>query len=208
MPYCKACFEAFKPSVTRGIFCGKNLLCKKCISSIIYKLEWSKYEGVKTLFLSDYDGVLKSWLLRYKEKGDLELAPCFLEVFIPYIKAHFLGDTFIPLPSSKSRIERRGFSHLEEMCKAHDLKYLSCLVKADGEQKKKLGIGRCGRQDIDFIGDRGEIENKNVVLFDDVMTSGSTFKEALEVIKELKPKRIRGLILMDNRRTEERRISL
>lgn len=204
--YCKSCFEQIKLNPARRFLEKKPLLCDKCIFQIEKKLEYRDTFGIKTLFLSNYNGLMKEWLMHFKEYGDIELAPCFLSLFLPFIKLRFLNHIFVPLPSSPSRIKARGFSHLEEMLKASQLPFLTALTKRDGEQKNKGAVQRREKQGIALCVDPKVLEGKRVVLFDDVFTTGSTFRESLSVLKTVKAKCLKGLILMDNFRLNDLKI--
>lgn len=197
--YCKACMEEIKTSPFRYLFERNPILCDKCISEIKKEMVVRKINGIKTLFLSKYDGIFKRWLMNYKEYSDIELAPCFLYIFLPYIRIYFLNDIFLPLPSSPSRIEKRGFSHLVEILKSSGLNYLDVFYTTEiVQQKEKKGSQRNKDKKISLLASAKELENKKVVLFDDVLTSGATFNQSLQALKDIHVKSIKGLILMDN----------
>lgn len=204
--YCRACFQRINASPIRLFLEPHPYLCDTCIQQIEKKMEWRKSFGISTLFLSDYQGIMKGWLQQYKEYGDIALAPCFLSLFKPFLSFFFPGFLFVPLPSSPSRIKARGFAHLEEMLKAVSLPYLTALTKGETEQKLKDPLKRREKQGISLVVDEKKIEGTNIVLFDDVMTTGSTFRESAEVLSRYHPKKMRGLILMDNFRQEDLRV--
>ena len=200
--YCKICFTRFYPSTIREIIEGDPLICDNCISKIIKKLETRKIKGTKITFLSEYNGLLKDMLMNYKEYGDIELAPCFLYTFIGYIMIKFPFATFIPCPSSQSRIDKRGYSHLVEILKASKLKCLDCLTKGEGiEQKNTKAVQRLADKKIRIKEGITKIDAKRVVLFDDVYTSGSTFFQSKEALERVYDGKIEGLILLDNDKT-------
>lgn len=197
--FCKACMKEMKLAPIRWILERDPLLCDDCISIIIKKLEMKKVFDINILFLSEYDGYLKTLLMNYKEYGDIELAGCFLYVFLPFIRMMFPGYIFLPLPSSKKRTEARGFAHLEEMLRASGLPFLSVFERKDDiEQKEQKGSRRFLKKSIILNGEEKKINGRHVVLFDDVMTSGSTFLECLGLIKGAGVRKISGLILMDH----------
>ena len=197
--YCKSCFEAIHLSPIRRAIEKNPLLCDKCISKIEKKLVIRKFEGIPILFLSNYSGIMETWLMNFKEYKDVELAPCFLSIFLPFIRLLFPFHTFVPLPSSKERIEKRGFDHLSMILQASKLPFLSCLEKrSSGEQKNKTFIERRKEKGISLLPNASQLQGKRVVLFDDVLTTGSTFLESLKQIQKIEVKSIHGLILMDH----------
>lgn len=198
--YCKACMKEIKTSPFRLLAEKEPLLCDSCISQIKKKLEIRECFGIKVLFLSEYDDFFKNMLMNYKEFGDVELAPCFLYCFLPILKILFWNYTFLPLPSSQSRVKKRGFSHLVEMLKASKMNYLDVFSQKEELEQKNLSVSsRLGKKKIFLKEDKFMMPQKrNVVLFDDVMTSGSTFQQSLSCLKGLPFQKIKGVILMDN----------
>lgn len=207
--YCKSCFAEIKLAPCREIIENNPLLCDQCISKINAKLEVRKIFDTEILFLSDYDGLMKTWLMNYKEFGDIELAPCFLYLFKPFLRLFFPGYTYVPCPSSEKRIQKRGFDHLSEMLKSSSLPYQQILCqKSVIEQKNEKGMERFKSKGIAVKDDVSDISEKKIVLFDDVFTTGSTFYQSLSLIRKLTPKQIKGVIIMDNQKTEERKIKI
>jgi len=205
--YCKSCFKAFYPSPYRILLEGAPLLCDDCVSSISKEVAFRNFQGTRILFLGYYDGIMKTWLMNYKEKGDVELAPVFLSIYLLWIRLFFPHHLFVPLPSSDERVEKRGFDHLSRILEASKLPYQRMLHKGkSGEQKNNKGAKRFEKKNITLLEGTTSIADKRIVLFDDVLTTGSTFLESKEVLSTLGAKSISGLILLDNERSEERRV--
>lgn len=197
--YCKVCMKEMKLSPFRLLLEKEPYICDECLSQIVKKMEFREMFGIPTLFLSNYDGLLKSMLMNFKEFSDIELAPCFLFCFLPFIKMIYQGSLFLPLPSSKKRIEKRGFSHLEKMLKASDLEYLSVFEQMDDKEQKNASSTKRQSSKHIVLNDKAELlSGRKVVLFDDVLTSGATFHQSLAEIKKTNAKKISGLVLMDN----------
>lgn len=204
---CLSCCQPFTPSPIREILEGTPRLCDECLSKIVIKLEERNTFGFKTLFLSSYDGIYKTWLMNFKEYSDVVLAPCFLTTFLPLIRLRFPGRLFIPLPSSPDRVKKRGFAHLDLMLSASHLPYQACLLKGNQEEQKWLsGSKRNAPKAISVAPGSASLAGKRVVLFDDVFTSGATLKSSYDAILSLHPKQVEGLILMDNGHTGDQSI--
>ena len=196
---CISCFNEIESNSLRELLENNPVLCKECISKIKTKLSFERIDGCNILFLGEYDGMIKSWLMNFKEYGDIELAKAFLYVYLPLIKLLYHGYIFVPCPSSDERNNKRGFIHLEEILKAYNLPYWLALSKKSSFERKNLkALGRISSKDEITLNDKAkEIENKKIVIFDDVYTTGFTFKSSLNALKKANPKRIRGLILMN-----------
>lgn len=197
--YCRVCMNEFKIKPIRGILERNPMICDNCISDIRMKLGIQKIKDINVLFLSEYAGLLKQMLMNYKEYGDIELAPCFLNLFLPIIKLYSMNSIIVPLPSSKTRIEKRGFAHLDQMLKASNLKYINALEsKEESEQKENKASQRLKKKNIVLTKESQQIKGKRIILFDDVITSGSTFFQSLKTIQKASPKTVKGIILMNN----------
>lgn len=206
--YCLTCFEKLKISTFREIVENKSLICDACLENIPVLLKTIKLFSCKITLLSKYDSVFQTYLKNYKEYKDFELRKVFLYPFLSYIKIKFHNYLFIPCPSSKKRIEERGFDHLEEILKVNNIKYKLLLKKNSNIMQKDNNLtNRFLDESISIIkGKEKEVENKKIVLFDDVLTTGNTFKNSLLCLRKFKPKKIVGLIIMDNYNVEKLKI--
>ncbi len=205
--FCKSCFKEIRLTPIRSFIEREPILCDDCLSSVIKELASEEMFGIKVISLSRYDGIIKRWLFSYKELGDIELAPCFLFPFLPIIRLFFKRYVFVPLPSLKERSQKRGFIHLNEMLKASGLPFIDVLEKNKGQEQKELSVDeRLKKKGIEFSGREEQIKGKNIVLFDDVVTTGSTLKESLDVINSHNPKHVKALILMNNHDSPAKRI--
>lgn len=197
--FCKICFEKIDFSFLRNVVEHDINICSSCLDKIKVELSSSIIEGVKVKFLSFYDGILKQSILAYKESRDYELRDIFLYLFIPYIKYYSFNYIFVPIPSTKDNINRRGFNHLEDMLTPYKIKYVNALDNISNDMQKELKqTKRIKNKNIVLNSNAYQLKNKNIILFDDVYTTGSTLISSIKEIKKISPKRIKGLILMRN----------
>lgn len=206
--YCLTCFKEINLTPIRDFLENNPLICSNCLSQIPIKLIKRKIFNTSILFLSEYESVMKSYLMNYKEYKDVELAKVFLKPFLNIIKLLYKNYLFIPCPSSKMRVENRGIDHLEEILKVNKINYELVLTKNSNEIHKNLKMTDRFNQDTISIIDskKGSLKNKKIVLFDDVFTTGNTFKQSLEVLKKENPSIIKGLIILDNYKIDELKI--
>lgn len=102
----------------------------------------------------------------------------------------------LPAPSHESHDERRGFNHVQAIFsiislpivdafkKTVDIKQTSLNQKERAEVKKHI-VFECSEK----------LQNKNVLLIDDVKTTGSTLKRMIELVLKENPKKIKILVL-------------
>ena len=196
---CKACFQKFYPSFYRKVMEREILLCDECLKGVEMLLEEEKFFDSKVLFLSTYQGKIKKWLKYYKEYYDVALAPCFLSPFYLFLKMYSSHYTFVPCPSTKKKNEERGFKALSLILESQGFPVLDCLIKGEEEeQKSKKYLSRFSSQKITLDETVDLSATKGIILFDDVMTTGETFRQSYECLKKCYSKKIKGVILAKN----------
>lgn len=205
--YCKSCFKEIHTSQLRSFLEEDIIICDECLKQINIRLRYEKIRNIWILFLSTYDNIYKRWLIDYKERFDFELSKLFLIPFKHIVKIYSFNKSIVCCPSSILKIKERGFNHLEEILKSASLKYYSLLQNDSIAIQKEKGIIE-RREKRSFSIDRSikVDKDKTIILFDDIMTTGSTFFQSVDALNKAGFKKIRGLILMDNRFTDKRRL--
>ena len=111
---------------------------------------------------------------------------------------------FVPVPLFKGKLRKRGYNQAEvlsfELAKRFNLKFLGILEKGKNTPSQVNLTEKQRRENIKgaFLmkkGFGGLLENKNIFLVDDVLTTGSTLLEAANVLKRSGAKRVIGLTL-------------
>jgi len=191
-------------------------LCIKCITS----LREAERECADWIFpLFDYrDPVVKKaiWFLKYK--GKKRLAKILGEILYPRILEelsdlsqlkNFREPILIPIPLSKSRQRERGFNQAMLICenlikldkdnypssknKNFDLEKNVLIKIKNGEHQAR--IEDRGKRLKNIIGsfavkNKNLIYKRNIILIDDVTTTGATLEEAKRVLKQAGAKKI------------------
>lgn len=112
-------------------------------------------------------------------------------------------DTIIPVPISKKRYKERGYNHslliAKEIARQTNLKLVNnCLIKTKNiiEQSKLNKEDRQQNiQGVYKLQNEQLIKNKNVILVDDIYTTGSTVNECSRMLKQGKTNKIGVLVL-------------
>ena len=119
-------------------------------------------------------------------------------------------DTIIPVPISKKRRKERGYNQSEliakEMAKNLGIEYnTDCLIKVKNivEQSKLNKEERQKNiQGVYELHKQNKLQNKKILLIDDIYTTGSTVNECCKILKQASPKQIEVFTLAkdwDNR---------
>lgn len=198
--------------------CGKlaeNSLCKKCEIKLKKQSECQIINNGKELedkyfnelmYIFKYEGQVRKLILDYKfnEKSYIYFAFVnFLlknEKLFENIKSY---DTIIPVPISKKRFKNRGYNQsyliANEIAKQTKLELMNnCLIKTkniveqsklnkEDREKNIKGVYKLQNSQL--------IENKKVLLVDDIYTTGSTVNECSKMLRQGNPNEIGILVL-------------
>ena len=197
--YC-ICGECFKslPFIT-GKVCLK---CGEPIKSLATHCMHCKkhvdrgFDKARAKFL--YDGVISKAVKDLKYFGKKYFAE-YLSNFLydVYVSEGFNDDVVVPAPISPKSLKARGFNQTELLCKSFADNGLvvnnTCLIK-NIETKNQASLNFKDRQ-TNLVGafkvvDKIAVKNKNVLLIDDIYTTGATASEISEALKKGGAKRV------------------
>ena len=200
------------------IFEHQNLFCDKCLSMI--KKEYVEYcSGCgskikncqiclkKRVFyrlqiFKNNDRYITDLIVHFKIKGYKNLYTVISEKIqddlTDFVKKENIEIiTYVPL--DKTTLKKRGFNHLEEILKKIFPTYLIWEV-VEKVKKTELQMDLSRDQRLKnlkgaFRSKNIDIKGKKVLIFDDIMTTGSTMKEVCSVVKKGKPDRVYGYVI-------------
>ena len=167
-------------------------------------LQKSYFQELISIF--PYEGMARQLLLSYKFNEKSYMYVCFVN-FILKNKKIFEKiqsyDTIIPVPISKKRMKERGYNQSLLIAKklSKDLKIQlqeNCLLKTKNiiEQSKLNKKQRAENIQNVYELKNGEIlNNKRILLIDDIYTTGSTVNECAKILQQAKPEKIDVLVV-------------
>ncbi len=145
-----------------------------------------------------YTGIQKELYLLYKIQGWKPLAHYFAEKLYRLYLSHLYPLPIVPVPCSISRRKNKGWDPIGYIAKIlkHDYqaRVIAILVRRTSKQQKTLTATERaenvqGKYCCRSIGELPE----QVVLLDDVFTTGSTMNECARILKEKGIKKIYSL---------------
>ena len=197
--------------------CGKiseNFLCVKCNKVLegqaVFGIDKTK-ANLKSfenhLYIFKYEGIIRNMIINYKFNEKSYLYKTFVNFLLKnekFFKILESYDTIIPVPISKKRKKQRGYNQSEliakelanklkidldisSLCKQKDIIEQSKLSKEERVENIK---GAYILQKQNYIQNENVLEDKKIILIDDVFTTGSTANECCRVLKQANPKRI------------------
>lgn len=187
-PTCPSCF---RPQSNHDI-------CSDCQS-------WGndpRWKGVleRNVSVYEYNDAMKDILSTFKFRGDAALAAVFEKEFKTSYKANFKTiklDATIPIPLSPERLYERGFNQAKLLADFLPLPQLDILERTHHEkQSKKSRQERLTSSNVFSISDRSIIEGKNILLIDDIYTTGTTLRHAAKRLKDFGATSIYSLTLI------------
>ena len=178
---CLFCDEYIDRYTFSSLFLQEDHLCVKCRNALKVCREYLNIDELMIECLYEYDGIFKSMLIQYKECYDEALSEIFLYKLKEYIELKYHGFELLFVPSSKTKLEERGFNHLELIFKDVRLKRVKGLhMKEDLIQEgKSLSERKVMINNYIYKGNR---LNK-VLIVDDVLTTGSSIYGVYNAIK-------------------------
>lgn len=193
---------------------SKQSICKDCIREIqIHKnvQKITKFKNLKLnskiyfdeqIYFYNYQGIIRKKIIEYKFGDKPYLYKMFSEMVLDEKMMRFCKNynLIIPVPIDKKRMKERGYNQTELIIKEivknvpHIIIANNVLYKAKNINPQSTMNSRQER--IQNIKGVFEIHNvdiingKNVIIFDDVFTTGSTANECAKVLKQAGAKQV------------------
>ncbi|MCY9160518.1 double zinc ribbon domain-containing protein [Bacillus atrophaeus] len=133
-----------------------------------------------------YNEMMKESLARFKFRGDAELLHVFKTDFVSEFSTVYPEKSYvlIPIPLSEERKAERGFNQSELLAKCLDRPIIHSLTRLDNEkQSKKNKAERLLFKRV-FDTEINSVEDMDVILIDDLYTTGATLHHAARCLLE------------------------
>jgi len=193
---CQRCLDSIQ--IYSSFFCPKcksrvpneQKTCHKEIKFILAPVTDYQNPAVKNLI----------WFLKYhKWQGIIKIFEPIINGYLEILSSDFKDFIAIPIPLHPDRFKERGFNQSELIAKIFAQKTNAVLnisnlkrIKATKNQAELKNINErmCNIEKCFALNDPKEIKNKNIVIVDDVFTTGSTMSEAVKTLKQAGAKKI------------------
>jgi len=180
--------------------CGKpqssGVLCPACVG-------WqAKIDGIRSPFR--FDGVMRQAIHQLKYRNLRALAGPLAELLNDYLVASSIpGEVLVPVPLHRKRLRERGYNQsrllAEELGKLNNLPVVDdCLIRqryAPPQARTSTVEERRGNVEYAFACRDRRLQGKQVLLIDDVTTSGATLDACASALKTAGTVSVWGLSL-------------
>ncbi len=193
---CKICFKNVKINDVCRLFDDRICICSDCQQSLEPKFISFKVDHYKAIAIYEYNEFIKKQIYLYKGCYDYEMRVVFLNLFFKELGVIYKGYKMITIPSYEEDDKRRGFNHVVEAFEYLGLKRIDLLEKTAHHKQTERNAKK--RKEIHkFLRLKKQIDlsKERVLLVDDIYTTGSTMKSAINLVEKLHPKEIKILVL-------------
>ena len=179
-PFCVCCGKKLSST-------GQNFLCPDCITKKNY------FDQNISVFV--YNHTIAKAIFEFKFKRKLFLSKNFAVLMNNKIKdiTYYPIDYMVCVPMSKARLRKKGFNHslllAKDLSKLSNIIFLKDVLIKMKDTKKQVGLNYDERKrnlKNSFILKekyKNTLKNKNILIVDDVFTTGSTINECAKVLK-------------------------
>lgn len=186
----------------------KAWICPKCYYRLKNELKFNKEnkENFNIYYIGFYEKTLRKLLLKFKFKESAYLSNTLVEILSKnqeMIKALKKYDYIIPVPMHTTNKEIRGYNQTELLAKQinnrFNIKYENNILLKIKQNKRQSELKEKERiENVKNIYElqKGElIKNKNILLLDDIYTTGNTIKSCRKELEKAHPKKIDVLVM-------------
>ncbi|MGW5993821.1 ComF family protein [Bacillus altitudinis] len=146
-----------------------------------------------------YNDFMKDILARFKFRGDTALADLFKKDVQSAFKRSFSikEPVLVPIPLSKERLKERGFNQSMMLASMIGGPILEPLIKVhQRKQSKKRKNERLHQQKLFQLRQANPIVLKDIILIDDIYTTGATVYHAAKILKDAGAKSVSSFTLI------------
>jgi len=180
--------------------CGRpqasGILCPSC------RQRQTEIDGIRSPFR--FAEVIRKAIHQLKYRNLKAISPCLAELLADYLEANPLpGEAIVPVPLHPRRLRERGYNQsnllARELGKLTNLPVIEdCLIRVrEAQPQVRTATVEERRKNVTgaFICQNDEVSGKQIILIDDVCTSGATLESCALALKSKAATSVWGLTL-------------
>ncbi|GKU23331.1 ComF family protein [Clostridium folliculivorans] len=189
--------EVIYPHSNKCLCCESDTdtesICDRCLNNVAYiygGYYLDKEDKVKCHSAAYYSGSIKELIINLKYSANFESAEFLAHILYKKMKEeHISGDLITYVPISKASSKKRGFNQCraigKELSNLSRIKLVNTLRRSkEVKEQKRLSIDERVENMIGVFEAKTprDIENKIIILIDDVITTGSTLMSCRDAL--------------------------
>lgn len=164
--------------------CGADgaVVCDACAARLVPVVTPRVVAGITVYTALRYEGIPRRVILALKEEGRTDLTRRLAGPLAAAIIAAHEGApraVVVPVPSSRAAFRRRGFEPVRLLLRRAGVPGVRGLRVRRGSEQKQLGARERGINRAGAMVGSGALAGREVILVDDILTSGATLTEAI-----------------------------
>ncbi|CAM3105078.1 ComF family protein [Leuconostoc rapi] len=191
---CQVCEATFSLIKTGCLGCGRN----QDTQQLCYDCQRWQQQGKQLLnhqALYQYNDAMRQFMQQYKFNGDYALRAIFNHELIQKVQT-IATDMVVPIPVSQHTMFTRGFNQTTGLIAG--IKYQSILQVRTTQKSHQSQFNRqerLTREQIFTVKEGVSLQGKQILLIDDVYTTGNTLFHAADLLYELGAENVKSLSL-------------
>ena len=159
-------------------------------------------DGIRSPFR--FDGVIRKAVHQLKYQNLKAISPCLAELLADYLRSNPLaGESIVPVPLHPRRLRERGYNQssflARELGKLTKMPVIEdCLVRIkEAQPQVRAAAVEDRRRNVTdaFMCQNEKVSGKQIILIDDVCTSGATLESCALALKSKGATSVWGLTL-------------
>lgn len=179
--------------------------CTGCVGEAL-QMRVRDVDALEVVAAAGYDGATREALLLYKERGRRDLAGplgWLLTAAVDAASAGLREPVLVPMPSTAGAARRRGGDHLLRLVRRIPgdravARTLGTRAGVDAVELSAAARALARRRSMYARGGADELlRGRDVLLVDDIVTTGSTLRRAGQIVAALGARRVRAAVIAE-----------